>query len=438
MANLPVAYVFVDANAALHFRRPDEIDWCTFVGANEVVLVGAPVLLRELENQKIVNVSRKLRQRAADYIKWLHPFVRTPEINVRVGVRWLFLPEEPDIDFSSERLSHTISDDHLIASVLHYTRQSKINTFVATADLGLEIKLRTRRINVLELSDDLRLPTERDPLERENRDLKRQLARIQARMPKLSVAFENSRQHHIISIRAADSFTVPSLAQVQADNPYMSRPKSVDRSLQGVGAAFAEIQRLTQPLGMTSERMDAYDNELEVYFREYQDYLDCHAAWRDTLCLHHAIKCKILNDGTAPASNIDLDLFFPEGTFLVNDDDFPKEPDPPKVPRRPQGIVDIRGLQYPNHLKPLISPDFYDVINKNYDGVPIIGNDKDSVRVAYSSLKHGFDFTTDEIVFRFEEQGTVRAFNIGYRLSADELLDIVEGRLHIRIDDTDS
>ena len=435
MAHLPVAYVFIDANTALHFRRPDQIDWCALVDANEVVLVGAPILLRELENQKIVNGSGKLRDRAADYVKWLHPFVHNSETEVRAGVRWLFLPDEPEIDFSTERLSLTVADDYLIASVLHYTRQSSAHAFVATADLGLQVKLRARQIRVLELPDDLRLPADLDPLVRENRDLKRQIARIQARMPKLSITFEGGAQYHILSLPDPDAFKVTPLEQAQADNPYMSRPAPVSRSQHEVPATLTDVQRLAQKFGVSVKQVDTYNEELERYFREYQDYLAHHAAWRETVCLHHVIKFVVVNDGTAPASNIDLDVFFPEGTMLVDDIDFPKKPKPPKAPRRPQSILDIRGFEDINYLSSLVPPKPHHMINTNDDGVPIIGESKDWVRVGFSSLKHGFSITSDGLDFRFAGPETVRAFSVDFCLSADELPDAVEGQLHFRVND---
>ena len=354
MPRSTTAHVFIDANTAMHFKRPDQIDWRTLANANEVVLVAAPVLPRELEQQKVINGSSKLKDRAADYIKWLHQFVRHPETEVRAGVRWWFLPDEPQLDFAAERLSQTIADDHLIASVLHYTRQSGVSVLVATADLGLEVKLRSRGIGVLELPDDLRLPAEPDPVELENRNLRRQIARFEARMPKLSVVFEGGAQHHALSLRDPNANSVTSLDQIRADNPYMHRPQAVARLQDGVGAAFADIQRLTQQFGVSAERADKYNEELEQYFNQYQHYLDRHAAWRETLSLHHLVKLVIANDGTAPASNIDLDLFFPDGTRPVDEDDIPKEPKAPQAPRRPQGIMDIRGLGGSDYLSSLM------------------------------------------------------------------------------------
>ena len=377
MPRSTTARVFIDANSALHFRRPDQINWRTLANANEVVLVAAPVLLQELEEQKVVNRSSKLRDRAADYMKWLHQFVRRPDTEVRTGVRWLFLPDEPQLDFAAERLSQTIADDHLIASVLDYTRQSGVSALVATADLGLEVKLRSRGIGVLELSDELRLPAEPDPVELENRNLRRQVARLKARIPKLSVVFKGGAQYHALPLRDPNANSVTSLDQIRADNPYMYGTQAAARPQDSAGAAFADIQRLTQQFGVSVERADRYNEELEQYFNQYQHYLDDHAAWRETFSLHHLAKLVIANDGTAPASNIDLDLFFPDGTRPVDDDDIPKEPKAPKAPRRPQGIMDFRNLSGSEYLPSLFTPNLHNIMNPNYDGQPIVGEDGD-------------------------------------------------------------
>ncbi len=433
-------YVFLDTNTALHFKRPDQIDWRTLANANEVVLVAAPVLLRELEQQKSINGSSKLRSRAAEYIKWLHQFVHQPETEVRAGVRWVFMSDEPQLDFTAEGLSQTIADDHLIASVLHYIRQSGASVLVATADLGLQVKLRPRRIDVLKLPDDLRLPVEPDPVELENRELRRQMARFEARMPKLSVEFEGGAQHQALFLRDPNANSVTSLDQIRVDNPYMHETKPVARQQDmGDGALADFLRHLTQQLGVLAEQADKYNEELEQYFDQYQRYLDHHAAWRETLSLHHRVKLVIANDGTAPASNIDLDLLFPDGTQPVDRDDFPKEPEAPQAPKSPRGFgsVDIGGLGdygYPS----LMTQNFHQITNPNYDGQPIVDQDGDSVRIGYSTLKHGFRVTSDNLIFRFSAAEAIRAFSVEFRLSADELPVPVAGHLHFRINGTET
>jgi hypothetical protein len=150
------------------------------------------------------------------------------------------------------------------------------------------------------------------------------------------------------------------------------------------------------------------------------------------------VKFVVANDGKAPANNIDLDLYFPEGIQPVREDDFPEEPQPPRVPRRPRGITNVPGLDLPDYRSSFLPPNFPHVVNANYDGEPIVGEDKGSVRFSFSNLKHGFSVTSDRLIFRFLEAASVGAFNIEYCLSADELPDAVGGQLHLRIENTRS
>lgn len=239
MPSQSIAHVFIDANTALHFKRPNEIDWQLLTGTGAIVLVAAPILLRELEKQKIFNPSRKLRERAATYVRWLHSFLINPDSEVRPGARWLFLSVEPTIDFAAARLSPNISEDHLIASVLDYTPEPPGALFVATADIGLEAKLRARGIAILALPDGVRLPPEPDPVEQENRALRQQIARIEARMPKLSVAFSSGAQHHAIH-----PLDVPLLAQIKAKQPLMVKRGNKPSLRDDLAVPLANVQHL--------------------------------------------------------------------------------------------------------------------------------------------------------------------------------------------------
>jgi hypothetical protein len=434
MAGRITAYVFIDANTALHFKRPDQIDWQRLTNAGEVSLVAAPILLRELESQKIVNASRKLRERATEYIKWLHPFVLNPAIEVRSGVRWVFLPHEPQIDFTAERLSLGIADDHLIGSVLDYTPAPDGPVFVATADIGLHVKLRARVINVLVLPEEARLPAEPDPLERENRSLRQEIG-LQSRMPKLSVTFESGAQHYEIYLGNPPDTDVPSLAQIKAEHAFVVRPGGTPPPGDGT-FALADLRCHLEQLGISGERADDYNDELTEYYAKYERYLADLEAWREEVRLHAILGLVLANNGTAPASNIDLELNFPGGVAPV--DHFPKQPKPPKPPRKPQGLLSFPSVTSSDYLSSLIrSPDLSAIVNPNYDGVPVIDRDTSSVCISFSSLKHGFTRKCDLFLSRFQDQQSVSAFSIGYRLSADELPDAIAGELHVhvRIDD---
>jgi hypothetical protein len=73
----------------MHFRPLSEIDWREFLQASSVEIKIAPVVTRELEEQKALNPSRKLRERAATAFRLLHGYLGHGQ--VREGVTLEFL-----------------------------------------------------------------------------------------------------------------------------------------------------------------------------------------------------------------------------------------------------------------------------------------------------------------------------------------------------------
>ncbi len=428
MSKPATVHVFLDANTALHFKRPDQVDWLKLTGACEVVLVAAPILLSELEEQKIINNSKKLRDRAGKYIKWLNRFVDAPGTEVRSKITWMFLTNEPQIDFGAERLSETVSDDQLIANVLCYSRQSGSRPIVATADIGLKVKLKSRNIKVLVLPDDLRLPVEPDPIERENKQLRNKITRLESRIPRLSMTFEDGAEYHTLRIRDPNFTDVKSLERIKAEHPHMTTAAEA-----GLCPPVSSMHAIEKTI--RGENRLNFNTRLEKFFRDYQTFLNSHAAWLEAFCMHHLIKLVIANDGTAPASNVDVELYFPEGVVPVEEDDIPERPKPPDAPKQEEGLIiqNVRGFE-----------DF-DVVGralegskkftKHLHGGPDIDLKENAIYIGYLQLKHGFTRVSDPLIFRFVSKDTVGAFQINYRLSADELPDALEGDLHIRIDE---
>ena len=57
---------------------------------------------------------------------------------VRSNVTWLFCRMNPKLIFVPNAYQRVSADDHLIASVLYFSRQSGARPIVATADIGLK------------------------------------------------------------------------------------------------------------------------------------------------------------------------------------------------------------------------------------------------------------------------------------------------------------
>ncbi len=345
MAGASVVHVFLDTNTVLHYKRADQVDWCTLVDATEVVLVIAPVLMRELEHQKVHNPSRKLRERADGIVKWLAQFLRssTPR-TVRPGVTLCFVDHELQVDFVAQRLSPTVADDQLIASVLDHMQAHTERTLVATADLGLEAKLRGRRIELLLLPDELRLPGEPDPLEKELQQTRLELQRLKSRSPRLGVTFANGSHQLQVTLSAPPHVpSAPSLYQIQTDYPPLAKPGRAPRRS---GAPIEELGGIAGALnkfGVSAEATDRYNDELQKFYASHGAYLEKLLIWEEQHARSLEVTLILSNNGTAPASDIDVVLTFPEDIELFEPDDLPQRPEAPEPPPKPTPFWSLAG-----------------------------------------------------------------------------------------------
>lgn len=426
---MATAHVFIDTNVALHFQRPDQIDWKMLAGSDCVVLVVAPILLKELQEQKIHNPSRKLRERADAFIRWLRQFVREPSRDVRDGVRWCFVRREPLVDFLANGLSTNVADDRLIASVLDYQPEDGSCVYVATDDIGLEVKLGARAIAVLSLPENLRLPVEPDPIEKENQELRRQLA--QRRMPALVLTWHGGDDHCRLAMPPViTQAPANSLDHVRAQYPFLEKREEKPFAADNQMAKFARIAGELQRTLVPPDAIDRYNEQLRVYLGEYKNYLELLLEWERARALTLPLKLTLINRGNLPASQIDVVLTFPDDLLLLEEDDLPEPPESPEAPAKP-GVIDLFAPRFDNLNHLFSRPDNYQF---ELDGVPSVDNDAHKVRFGIRSLKHAFDETLEGFWFRFATRETVQSFQVQYHLSAAEMPEAVTGVLHVVFD----
>lgn len=435
-------HIFIDANTALHYRRPDEVDWCSLVGRSQIVLVGAPILTRELEHQKIHNPSRKLRQRAEAYIKWLVQFVRDPTLEVRAGVRWHFIPEEPSIDFPAHKLSLTIADDQLIAAAITYAASPGTEIQIATADIGLEIKLRSRQLLPLLLPDSIRLLSEPDPLEKEVQTLRRQIA--ERRLPTLALKSALGNDRHPMKIKPhviqPSSKTLP---QIQREHPPLVVPTGQPEA--GGNPSVRALQRLGgvavgdafRRIFLSPERVASYNREREAYLVEYGNYFHKLLDWERQSALTVELQLTLSNEGKAPATDIDIILHFPDDMLLIDSQKVPKRPQPPRPPERPDETENLFGpsrISVPDMFHPL-RPQHGKLLIPDAHRSATVDLARFEAKYWCRNLKHGFTEKLDPTHFRFRDRVSVRQFQVEYEISAAELSERTTGKLHFVMDE---
>lgn len=426
------AHVFLDANIALHYKRPDQIDWLKRAEADRVYLVATPIFLTELEKNKIYNTSRKVRQRAADYILYLDPYIDAPELDVRANVRWRFVAAEPQIRFGENNLSEGIADDRLIAHVLEYDPGSGNKIFVATADSGLRMKLKARGVEVLRPRAEDALPLEPDPLEQENRKLKEQVARHETRTPHLFLTGLESQKFVSITIPPFRIDSPPrSLHEVKQQHTPIKKTPNRNSSSNSPLGDLEKIPQGIQSQLVSPYRIDKYNENLDKFYKEYERFLDEYESWEGRLRATGEVVVMLANQGTAEARHIDIELTFPKDVVLFQQESLPRKPKEPTPPKHP-----MSGIYLTSPWDQLILTDPYlfrhrETAVTSADGVPIIKDDTNKVRIYVGQLKHHHELTFEAIYMKFPDEQSVRSFSVEYWLTASELPQREEGRINM-------
>ena len=425
---------FLDANLALHYRRPDEIDWQNILGiksGDNILLLIAPVLVRELEKQKVHNEVRGLRSRAANFLMWLESSWTTDNLTrVRDGVYLKFVLQDPTLSFDEHRLSASIADDWLIATAIEYRNSANTSVSVTTSDLGLKLKLRSYGFDPFSLPDDCLLPPAKDLEQAELEKLRREVAEFKSRVPKLSVSFLNG----------TDRVTIPPLKPLEDKEPFIDRcmreiqtkyPKlqgskdlpKLPKSLENSKNAEA-ISGILEIVGSyQGGRADTYNSQLVSFFSEYENYLAEY--WR-VFRAHqrsHEFRLLLHNDGQAVATDIDISLSFPADIEMLLPSELPRFPKQPKAPTV-SSILDLFGSG--SAMNPLIDmprvPSIFEhlrALNPTVVG-PTIDKDKRKVSIWLGQLKHYKTSEFDPLIFTYPGD-KIENFNCAYELHSAEM-----------------
>src|SRR5579885_114537 len=190
-------YIFVDTNLFEQYQPIEDIDWLSLANCTSATIVIAPVVLSELNEHKDRGSRGRLKRKATSALSALRTYSiqSTPLIRPLVDLR--FRTKEPTIDFAGYQLNDSVNDDRLIASAIEFALEGnldKATVFIATGDLGLELKTKSQNLVApLPLPEERRLPQEPDDDEKEIQKLTKQLQQLQAAAPDLFLTFQGGK-----------------------------------------------------------------------------------------------------------------------------------------------------------------------------------------------------------------------------------------------------
>ncbi len=388
-------YVFLDTNYFLHYPPCDQIDWCTLIGEQEVFLVVVPVVIRELNEKKDgKNATRVLQDRARDRLRYLLPLIKGGNKSViRKNVEIVGIPYDPTIDFTQHKLNKDLPDDWLLASIIQFAQENAdADVVLATEDGGLQLKAPAHNIVQVDLPADQRLEDKPDEIEKENRQLKQELAVMKTARPNVSLVFDNEKNFAVLSQ------SEPEESEVLEEERSWEEEERKRRSERQMSKMFGAGYAVPLPMGAKSHNAN-YSDELEEY--------------REFLSRTFRVQLFILNDGKVPAEELDITIEFPTQGIVISDE----------LPERPQPAKDNWGVRMPLSSKFLQPIQEFCRLNLS----------DHTAEYSLKSAKHHYLTRLKPIFVTFEPGVPKFAFSAQFRIICSNLHDPVDGKIHLKI-----
>lgn len=435
---------FVDTVVFLHYEMFDQVDWRQVTGASEVALVVAPVVIRELDEQKDgKNATKRSKERARKVLnRLLHLWVGELLAPLGEGVTIRYLPSEPSLDFAAYGLSRDWRDDQLLAAVIQEKNETaEAEVVLVTRDVGPELKAKHHKIRTIRLPKKYELNDEPTPETRRIQELEQRLQAIEGALPDLSLQFRGGGDSICYEVprplaRPDDDEIAIRLAPIKKKYPKRGSATPNVPPMGGKGgldlSKIALSSFVNQP---TPSEIKRYNEELDQFYADCETFLRADLDYEEQARLIFAVEIDLVNGGSAPAEDIDVFLHFPDGFELLREDALPEQPDPPSPPQPPRSSLDMTswGLSHP------VIPDFSRHLRPPEIGPPpnvspprIRETDSYDVGVTVGRVKHRLVEELPDLYVAFASDEAVRPFRVDYRLITGSPPGETEGSLNVR------
>jgi hypothetical protein len=426
-------HVFPDANIFLHFPALDGFDWLTVCEVKAVVLhITYPVLVELNRVKDGGQHTKNVRKRAATAQRRLTEIFGRSGMHSELaqGISILFESKTAKVP-SDQGLNPEVQDDGFVAQVLEFRKSTKEDCVLITDDsgLGLMVKAANWGIRVVRPDDSLRLPDETDPIDKENKELRRRLLHLEGAQPDLKLTFVDGQPtlRHMVDLSSVEQNVEADLEKLKAEHPVLplsAAHQSPDTSGMSLGM-LVRINRehLAEPKP-SAGRIRMYNEKLEPFFQLSEsimrsNYIALARAVRIDLELHNA--------GPIAATDVRVKIHFPSGFKLLEADDIASAlaplPEPPCYPGEHRGYLDRFS--------------FSELV-----AAPIT-----DIRASGLSIEetNSYDVTWNESKLRQQDRVPVKpmvalfvnapfSFDIDYQLVAENLVGLARGTLHVIIE----
>ena len=433
-----IIHAFIDTNVLLHFRRLEEIDWCCHLAAKQVLLVLAPVVLRELDKHKDSHPQNKLRKRAQHVSADLwSKLAHVNRCTLRENVDLIVIDSDPVIDMAPLRLRADVNDDLLLASMIEWRHAvAGPNVVVVTADSGIGLKARRFDALVVRPPDADRLADEPDGAETELLKLRRELREIKEAQPDLALVFQTGLTLEEVPIPLPKPLTElgfqNKMERLMGRYPRLDdhgrakrRPSVFDTV---VAQSFGHAIFTPRP---GPEEIAAYNAALEPFYAAYREYLFADSAYEDQNRRTFPLHLKLRNAGRKPGEDIDVHLRLDVDAAFIREKDLPKAPKEPRPPANPAAPrVQAENIRVTSDYPGIMNPLLYDP-KPNVVAFTSDGSETNVAEQHVRYAKHGSAVSLKPLFIRFTSAEAVHSFKLSYELRAGNLPTAVTGSLNV-------
>jgi hypothetical protein len=249
------------------------------------------------------------------------------------------------------------------------------------------------------------------------------------REPALGLVFEQGAEQKML-LKIAQQVALPdvkTLDEVRQQTPLLSLSAAKRQNL--VGPTANSLGSILSPsLRWNVQEIEGYNRLVSGYYSQWQRYLDELSEWSLAIQRIFEVRGVLANSGTAPATNIDVELVFPTGILLFEDDKLPTKPEapdpPPFMPFGP-GRSFARPVALNLDLTSMLS---------TRPRSTFIYADQNTVRFHSDGLKHGHHQKIATFRAGFATGEDIGPFVARYTITANEPIDPIYGDLSFEVE----
>ena len=384
-------------------------------------------VIHELDEKKSDTLLSGRANKSIKEIESIHSSDKIVSDNVTLNI---FNYEIKKEDFP-EMLSFESKDDRIVCTVKKYIETKGLNkVYVCSEDYGMKLRCIANGIECIEPERSTRLQNPKAELEKKYDDLTVKYKKIKETLPVLNLILKKKDTSDGCSTLSFDITNIDESididSKLEEEKAVLKIPLSPGSK--SASSNFSPVQ-ISSSQYLTSDKQfyTKYISKIDEYLDKFRKYLDDLNSFRKEMIRSIKFIATIDNDGSAPASNVDVYLEFPPilAWIKVENEIIGKRPAFPKQPERPTSYSNFiaqsmigygLGISTSDLCRPAL-PTFFEKKD-----IFLSGDTSKSLRIHFEidKIKHGFR-RSFKIEVGFKSFDVCSPFEIDVDISADNI-----------------